>query len=189
MGPVGVDPRTSPGVELIFQHLLGVGVLGGDQQAGGPPVQAVDGVKIRLLVGRFVIVRQKIPQSIVEMPRPRVDGHPWGLVQNNQVLVLIDDIQRPGCGDDAAVSGRIGQPGGEHLARLGTEPGVHPQAVHQDTVGQPFNPLDHRPGQVQVLSQQSVHPDPLQLRGDGQLQTPAHSFRDSQRAERKKRAV
>ena len=55
-----IDPAEVFGVELIFQHLLGVGVLGGNQQTGGPPVQPVDGVKIRLLPRRFVIMHQKI---------------------------------------------------------------------------------------------------------------------------------
>ena len=55
-----IDPAEVLGVELTFQQLLGVGVLGGNQQAGGPPVQPVDGVKIRLLPRRFVIMHQKI---------------------------------------------------------------------------------------------------------------------------------
>ena len=103
-----VEPPEVPGVELIFQHLLGVGVLGGHQQAGGPTVQPVDGVEVRLLSRLFIIMNQKITQRIVIVPRPRVDGHPRRLVQDNQVLVLVDDLQGTGGGDDAAVPLGVG---------------------------------------------------------------------------------
>lgn len=114
------------------------------------------------------------------MPRSRVDGHPWGLVQHDHVLVLIDDVQRSRGGDDPAVPAGVGQTRRQHLPRRRTEVGVHPHPVGQNAVLQPLDPPHYRPGQTHVPFEQSVHLDARQLWGNCQLQPPAHSFLDSQ---------
>ncbi len=53
-----IGPAEGVGVELIFQHLLGVGVAGHHQQAGGPPVQPVDRVEVPRFSLLIVIIEQ-----------------------------------------------------------------------------------------------------------------------------------
>ena len=110
------------------------------------------------------------------MPRSRVDRHPGGLIQDDKVRILVDDVQGAGGGDDAAAPLGVGQADGQHLSCLWTKPGVDPPAIHQNAVLQPLDPPHHRPGQAQVPLEQGVHLDSRQLRRDGQLQPPAHSF-------------
>ena len=90
---------------------------------------------------------------------------------------------RNSIGDPAAPL-RVRQADGQHLPRPGGVPGIHPPAIHQDTIGQPLDPADYRSGQAQMPFQQGVHPDPRQLRPHRQLQTAAH--RASSRVAKKK---
>ena len=173
-------PAEAVGVELLLQHLLGMGVAGHHQQAGGPPVQAVDGVKIPLCSLLIVIIEEIIPNSIGIVPRAGVDRHAGCFIEHHHVPILIDDIQGAWCGQNSAAPLGVRQPHRQHLPLLGTEPGVHPRPVHQDAVLQPFDPPHHRPGQPQMTLEQGIHLDSRQRPGDGQLQPPrTHSFRDS----------
>ena len=135
-------------------------------------------MEVGLLPLQIVMIQQKITHCIGKVPRPRVDGHPGGLVHHHDVSILVQDVQGPGGGDHPAAPLGVGQPHGEHLPRLGDIPGVHPDPVGQDAVGQPLDPPHYRPRQAQVALQQGVHPDPRRLRRDGKFQTAAHSFLD-----------
>ena len=129
-------------------------------------------------------MQKKITDRIVVVPGTGVDRHAGGLVQHQKVRVLIDDVQRPGGGHDPAAPLRVRQADGQHLPRPGDVPGIHPPAIHQDAIGQPFDPADYRSGQAQMPFQQGVHPDPRQLRPHRQVQTAAH--RASSRVAKKK---
>ena len=164
------------GVELPLQKLLGVGMLRGDQQARGPPVQAVNGVKISLLPLSVVIIEQKITNCIVKMTRSGVDSHTWSLVKYHKVSVLVENIQGTGGGDNPAAPLWVGEADGQRLSGLGEIPGIDPLAIHQDSVRQPFDAPYDCAGQAQVPSEQSIHFNPGQLRSDGQFQAAAHNF-------------
>ena len=165
-------------VELTLQHLLGVGMAGHHQQAGGPPVQAVNGVKVPLFALLIVIIEQKIAYCIVKMAWSGVDCHPWRLIEYQQVLVLVHNVQRARGGDDAAAPLRVREADRQHLPRFGDVPGIDPAAVHQNPIFQPLDPPHYSTGQAQAALEQSVHLDPGQLWSDGQFQTAAHSFLD-----------
>ena len=59
-----IDPPERRRVELSFQSLLGMGMLGHHHQPGSPLVQAVDRVKVGLDALIPVIRHQKIPNGI-----------------------------------------------------------------------------------------------------------------------------
>lgn len=180
-----IHPAELRGVEPGLQPLLGVGVLGRHNQPRSAPIQPVDRVEIGGFPLLIVMIEQEITQRIIKMPWPRVDGQARGLVQDNQILVLIDNIQRAGGGNDAAPAFRVVQADGQHLPLPGPGVGVYPDPVQQDAVGQPLDPPYHCTGQPQLPLQQGVRLDPRQLGGDGQLQPP-HSFLDSHRLENRK---
>ena len=146
-----------------------MGVLGHHHQAGGAPVQAVDGVKIRLRPLLIVMPEKKITHCIVKVPRTRVDRHPGGLVQHDEISVLIADIQFPRGGDHAAAPLRVRQADGQDLSHPRHTPGVHPRPVQQDAVLQPLDAADHRAGQAEFPAQQQLHPHSGVCGSDGQF--------------------
>ena len=169
-----------------------MGVLGHHHQAGGAPVQPVDGVKIRLRALLIVMPQEKITHCIVKVPRSRVDRHPRGLVQHDHIPVLIADVQLSRGGDHAAAPLRVGQPDGQDLSRFWDAPGIHPHSVQQDAVLQPLDAADHRARKPKLPAQQQLYPHPGIRRGHRQLQAadalqthkilppPSMSFRGAQ---------
>ncbi len=108
-----------------------------------------------------------------------VDQHPGGLVEDDQIPVLVHDVQRAGDGRHAGGELWVRQPDGQRLPLFGPDADVHPRPVQGDAVLQPFDPPQHRAGQPQGPAQQGVDLRARQLRGDGQRQIPgAHSFLD-----------
>ena len=124
-----VPPAELGRMQLALEPLLCVGVLGHHQQAGGPSVQPVDRVEIRQNPLGFVIIGDKIPQRIGIMARSRVAGHAGGLVDDQQILVLVHNIQRAGDRDHAAAQAPIGHPDGEDLSFRRPSVGMHPHSV------------------------------------------------------------
>ena len=171
-------------MELIFQPLLGMGVFRRHHQPRGALVQPVDRVETRLIPGYFVMIHQKITQSIVKMAVTRVDQHPGGLVDHNEVLVLVHDVQRTFHRNDAREPGRspakrVRQAHRQGLPRLRPDPDVHPDPVQGDAVVQPLHPAQDGARQPQMPPQERVHLQPRQLRGDCYGEIPgAHSVLD-----------
>ena len=63
-----------------------------------------------------------------------MDQHAGGLVEHQQIPVLVHDIQGTRGGQDAAAPLRVGQADGQSLSLPGAEGGIHPGPVHQDAV-------------------------------------------------------
>ena len=84
--------------ELGREPLMGAVGLGRDDQAGGILVDAVDdagpGDAADPRQAAAAMVEQGVDQRAVEIARRRVDDEPGGLVDHDQMLVLVDDGER-----------------------------------------------------------------------------------------------
>ena len=94
-------------MQLRFQHLLRMGMLGDAQQAGGSTVQPVYRPETDGLPGVFVIFHNKITQRIAVVPRTGVNGDAGGFIENEQIGVFKDDIQGTGSGQHSSAAGHI----------------------------------------------------------------------------------
>ena len=159
-------------MKLVLQHLLGVGVLGHHHEPRRPLVQAVYRVEVGLHPGPIVIIQQKITDCIGKVAGSGVDQHPRGLVEDQDVPVLVDDVQGARRRDHPAAPLGVGEPHGEHLPRLHPLAGKDSLPVQQNAVVQPLDPPDHRAREAQRLPQQSVHLLPRPLRRYGEAHPP-----------------
>ena len=160
-----VIPAEGGGVESLLQHLLGVGVLGHHQQAAGALVQPVDRVKVGGQPPGVVIMDQKITQSIRKVAVARVDQHAGGLVEDDEILVLVYDVQGPGGGEDAAAALQIPHQHRQHLPGPSGVVGVGRLPVQGNAIGEPLGPADQGAREVQAAPQEEIHLPPGQVRG------------------------
>ena len=138
-----IDPPEGPGVHLTFQFLLGVGMLGHHQQSRSTFIQPVDRVDPRRFPLLLVIISDIVAQGIPAVAWSRMNRYTGGLVDHQQVLVLIDHIHRPRRGGHSLRPLRIVHPHRENLSRRCPLAGDSPDAIQQDAVLQPFDPFDH----------------------------------------------
>ena len=80
-----------PGADQVLRH---------HREAGGVPVQPVGAAEDEGLFLLFVVPGQGIGQGVCVVVHGGMDGHAGGLVEDDDVLVLIDDIQRQMDGRD-----------------------------------------------------------------------------------------
>ena len=172
-----VHPAEVRRVELALEPLLGVGVLGHHHQAGGAPIQPLHRVDVGGDAPLPVVVRDKIAQGVGVVAGAGVDGDAGGLVEHQQIPVLIHDIQGTGRGHHDPLVVGVGHPDGEHLPRRCPLPGDGPDTVQQDAVLQPLDTPDHRARQVQLPPQQGVDFLPRHGRRDGERQPPGRLLR------------
>ena len=82
--------------QLSRQCQMGGVVFGGDDQAAGVPVDAVNdaGTLLAADAGEGVpaVVQQGVDQRAVRMARRRMHHHALWLVYHNDALILIDDV-------------------------------------------------------------------------------------------------
>ena len=71
-------------------------VLGQHQHPRGIPVQPVDAAVDKSLSLLLIIPGNTVGKSILIVPRRRMHRHVSRLVQHKDILILIQDIQRPG---------------------------------------------------------------------------------------------
>ena len=92
-----VSPRHGVILKLGSQHGVGVVIFGNRQQAGGGLVDAVDDARAQLAVdaGEVIAlgVHQAVDQRVVLVSGGGVDHQPLGLVDDQHILVLVDDLQ------------------------------------------------------------------------------------------------
>ena len=104
-------------VDAVYAHLLAKGlvrriVFGNDQKTAGVLIDTVDDARADgpANAGQLsrAMVEQRIDQRAVRVAGSRVNDHSLGLIDDKQVVVLIDDIQRDilGLGLDGL---RVGQ--------------------------------------------------------------------------------
>ena len=134
------------------QQLGGEGVLGHAHQPAGAPVQSVDRPEQVVLAAGFIVPGEQIPQGVPVVSRPGVDGHTRRLVQNDQVVVLIEHLQRPG--HRRNLGGRVlGQADGQHFGPFRRAVEGNALTIQQYTVLACTQFLEPEGGEAQIFPQ------------------------------------
>ena len=153
------------------QPVVHVATAGDEHDAGRATVEPVDGVKNR--VGPEVSGKCIGNRGIAAVV-PAVHGHAGGLIEREQVSVLIQDIQRHGHGWEAAAGALVIDAHGEGIPCLHAIDGAGVRAVDADAVRHGLDagngPVDH----AQFTPEQAFDRAASLLRRDGERQ-PAHS--------------
>ena len=102
------------------------------------------------------------------MPRARVDGCPGGFVNNQQVFVLEDTMQRTGDREYAAVRRGVPHQDGQKLAGFRTPADKNGDAVQQNAAGYGLGPLYGGAREIQDTTE--IHRAGREIRGDSQSQ-------------------
>src|SRR5579875_1650579 len=120
-------------LHLLDQSCAGAGVSGNDEQAGGILVQAVDDAGTLHIPGgsqRRVARQQRIDQRIIVVAWRGMHDHTGSLVDDQQVLICVEDIERQrlrcdllGAGCAHLLSHRYLIAGPEHIAGFALAPG------------------------------------------------------------------
>ena len=100
---------------------MGKVVFGNRQKPGGVLIDAVDDAGAQLTVDAGQVIPQRVQQAVhqrvIGMARRRVHYQPLGLVDDQQIIVLVDDIQRHFLGRDVH-SLRLGNLVGNGIANI-----------------------------------------------------------------------
>ena len=147
--------------------LVHVAVFGHHHHAGNAAIQPVHGME--RAAAQIVGYRASYRNGLLRQRR-RVDGDPGGLVENEKILILPQNVQRVVHGDDIIVGGRVGHVHRQHIALAGCGPDGDGAAVQQNGVFPPFQGFQQGGGQPQFLPQQLLDGQAGQRRGDGQRQ-------------------
>ena len=75
-------------------------MFGDDEKACGVPVQPVDTAVDEILSVLLIMPGEGIGQGVSVVLKRRVDGHVSGLIDHQQVLILINNLKRKGSGHD-----------------------------------------------------------------------------------------
>ena len=150
---------------------MGVGVLGHRHETGGSPVQPVHRMKSCSKAVFFIILHEEIGQGVPVVALAGVDGNPPGLVHHQQILVLIENVQRAGDGLDLLAADSVPYSCGQNLPRPDPGGGEHRLSVQQNAVGQALGPADRSGGEAQLPTEKGIHVLPLLLKGNGQGQS------------------
>ena len=119
--------------ELVRQHGLCGLVLGHDHQTCGVLVDTVYEVTkavLDVLVGLLEIVSQAVQQGMLEVAVTGVYHQARLLVDDDDVVVFVDDVQRDGLGLDIGLARRIGEHDGDHVVGLHLIVLLHHLVVH-----------------------------------------------------------
>lgn len=73
-------------------------MFGDDEKACGVPVQPVDTAVDEILSVLLIMPGEGIGQGVSVVLKRRVDGHVSGLIDHQQVLILINDLKGRGAG-------------------------------------------------------------------------------------------
>ena len=148
-----IDLPDGPFLEADRETAMREMVLGGDHDAGGVTIQAMDdaGTQQSRGGGRLVEVPlQGIDERVGPIDRGRVDDHPGRLVDRHQPPVLVDHLERRGRGPEQLV-GRFEQADADLLTRIDTLPDIGHLAVDEDGSG-PHQAVNAEPGVVAEFS-------------------------------------
>ena len=152
--------------QLGRQGQVGRVVFGGDNEAAGVPVDAVDnaGTLLAPHAGQALpaVIQQGVDQGPVRVPRRRMHHHPRGLVHHDDVLVLVYHVQGNILGPGFRLL-RLRQRHLQHLSRL------DPQVLRHRAAPVRNASLLQKPGSggagqpLQPPGQQAVRPLPRLL--------------------------
>ena len=154
--------------------VVGVAVFGHHHYAGDALVQPVYRMKdaIAQIVGHRAGHRYRFLRQ-----RRRVDGDSGGLVEDQQVFILPQDVQGVVHRNDGTADRRyVGDICGQNVAGFYCGPHCHRVTVEQNGVFPPLEGFQQGGGEVHLLPQQAPHRTAGQIRRDGQSQnTHEHS--------------
>ena len=145
--------------QLGRQCQMGGVVFGGDDQAAGVPVDAVDdaGTLLAADAGEGVpaMVQQGVDQRAVRVARRRMHHHAHGLIHHDDVLILVDHVQRDILRDGLrllCLRQRHAQllPTGDAVAFAGDGAITGDAALRQQSCGGGAGQALHSPGQEAV---------------------------------------
>ena len=158
--PAGIGTYAYYGAKLA--QGVDIAGLGGGHNAGGAPVKAVDGVEA---VGAQIVRHSAGYGDRLLRQCGGVHGDAGGLVDQQQILIFVQDIQRIVHRLDVGVlAGQVGHIGGQQVAGAGHEP--HRDGCTVDRDGAPeLQPAEEAAGDVPQASQQL--PDGLSAVGLG----------------------
>ena len=125
------------GGELGGELELGLVVLRDGQQAGGVLVDTVDEDAEALVFGLGALgeaeaEREGVHKGAVVVAVARMDDHARGLVHDEHVLVLIDDVERNVFGEDFHPAAPVGHHELDRVAGADHEIGFGDLVVHED---------------------------------------------------------
>ena len=124
--------------ELQSQRCLGVRSLGNDEETAGVFVDAVH--QSHAWVGNVIVwvvlemPGEGIDQCAVVVAMARMHAHSCGLVHHQQVVVLIDDVQRDVLGDNLILVARTVHHHRDLIARMHAVVALDGAAVHADAL-------------------------------------------------------
>ena len=115
-------------------------VFGDDNQAGGFFVEAVDDTWTELIFGRraaagkgLAAAKQRVDQSALRIPCSGMNAHSSGFVDDEQIVVFVEDVERNGLGFGAQRRALTGFDGNAFVAPQLLR-GLGGIAVHQNKV-------------------------------------------------------
>ena len=137
------------------QAVVDVAAFGDGHDAGSAFVETVDGMKA-------VAGAEMMCQSIGNGTVPAafgiaMDSHTGGLVQDQKILVLKQNIERGGNRREFPAGGIVPDFGGEHITRLHNDIGAGAFTVQQQTGFAQFDTRDQRFCHLQLPPQQGFH--------------------------------
>ena len=156
-------------MQRTAQQLVNVAGLRRDEQARGALVQAADEVRHRALAEVGDQRSGKVRRG--EVGGHRVHGESGGLVEHQQVLILVDDGKGNVERRDVRFARRaLGENDGHGIA--GADDGVHMDAcaVEQDRALTPLERFEQRGGDAKLAAQQVLERTAVEGGGDGALQ-------------------
>ena len=145
--------------QLFFQPVGRQLVFGAGHQAGGAPIQPVDGPEGGILTPLGQMPHHPVAQSLaVVMARAGMHRKAGRLVEAHQIAVLIDHVQRPLHGLHPALFAAVGLPeDGQNLSRPDGMAHRHPDAVQRDAIFGDLQLPQKVGGHLKLPPQQGQH--------------------------------
>ena len=149
--------------QQFFQPVGRKLVFGTGHQAGGAPVQSVDGPEGGILSGFGQMVYHPVAQGVaIVMSRAGMHRQTGRLVEDHQVAVLIDDVQRTLDGLHPPLLAAVGLPeDGQHLSRLHSVAHGDTNVVQHNAVFSDLQLPQQVGGDPKLPPQQGQHLQPL----------------------------
>ena len=165
-----VLPEEGIGVQRLHAQAVDIAGLGHGHDAGGATVQTVDAVEA---AGAEVVAHGTGYGDGLLRQGGGMDGDAGGLIQQEEVLVLPQNIQRIGHGADVGVFPRqVGDVRRQHVSGLCAGGDDDRDAVQGDGAGPPLQLGQKAAGDAELPAQQGSYRQTGLLRGNGVGQEP-----------------
>ena len=165
-----VLPEEGIGVKRLHAQAVDIAGFGHGHDAGGATIQTVDAVEA---AGAEVVAHGPGHGDGLLRQGGGMDGDAGGLIQQEKILVLPQNIQRIGHGADVGILTRqVGDVRRQHVAGLCAGGDDDGDTVQSDGAGPPFQLGQKAAGDTELPAQQSSYRQAGLLRGNGVGQEP-----------------